>query len=660
MEDLKQAEKLFKDSFDNNRSLAEVALLRANIHSRLEEDAAALAAAEEFEQRSIGSKGDPFLFANIALIRAAANYRFGRHDRSLEQLDVAEKALRGVIPDHPDLWYVYLLRARSLIELNRQSEALAALGRSAKIADIAHGVLASSGLRSRLIFSGQTSLIGALRAHAFARMSKFREGLSALEEHRARELRAALARQALREDSVQANSPGVRELLALLNEVAEKISLIEGSYSMPQKMLGLREAQLRIIEELDELDQELKKSLSPGIAPSPVFLPPAVPPGTLILSFSRFESTWTVFGLDQGGVRGKIINIDPVAQKSFMTGFLKVRDSFERKRALVRESEMREIGTFLHENLIQPVLPWMEGKKRILVVPTGVLWDVPLEMAYDAKRARYLVEEEFAIGYLPAVWVFHALESSAAKRKRGGSRPSQFVAFAPAAPTTEERGNPSKLEGSRLVVKPLKGLLPDREIGFLTSSGSEAIALSNLYKDHGWHSAAWLGPEATVGRFLAEAPKSTRLFLSTHGIADPMQPLSSSLVFRGTDGQLGFLGLADIIFRANLRGVEEASLSACQIARGPDLAGEGQLSLSYGFMLAGVSRVTAPMWSVEVEAAGYVFSEYHRRMLDGLDPLEAMHQAKKSLLRGGRYVEEGREDLAQNPLIWAPFIVWGF
>ncbi|MEL6951690.1 MAG: CHAT domain-containing protein, partial [Pseudomonadota bacterium] len=91
------------------------------------------------------------------------------------------------------------------------------------------------------------------------------------------------------------------------------------------------------------------------------------------------------------------------------------------------------------------------------------------------------------------------------------------------------------------------------------------------------------------------------LHIATHGFADDEIPARSGLALSMVDASgepvTGFVGLRDI-YGLDLD-AELVVLSACETALGQDLAGEGLLGLTRGFMFAGARRVVATLWRVE-------------------------------------------------------------
>src|SRR5262249_26402799 len=91
-------------------------------------------------------------------------------------------------------------------------------------------------------------------------------------------------------------------------------------------------------------------------------------------------------------------------------------------------------------------------------------------------------------------------------------------------------------------------------------------------------------------------------------------------------------------------------LSACETARGSELAGEGVQSLSQAVILNGARSVLATEWKVDDKATAEFVSGFYKRLSEGTTEGAALRSAKLSLLKG--------KTLA-HPRYWAAFILLG-
>jgi CHAT domain-containing protein len=92
-------------------------------------------------------------------------------------------------------------------------------------------------------------------------------------------------------------------------------------------------------------------------------------------------------------------------------------------------------------------------------------------------------------------------------------------------------------------------------------------------------------------------------------------------------------------------------LSACQSAYGKDVAGEGLISLTRGFMYAGAPRVVASLWRVDDAATAELMRRFYTAMFQrSLTPSAALRTAQIEMVRIKRW---------ENPQSWAGFTIQG-
>ena len=111
----------------------------------------------------------------------------------------------------------------------------------------------------------------------------------------------------------------------------------------------------------------------------------------------------------------------------------------------------------------------------------------------------------------------------------------------------------------------------------------------------------------------------------------------------------GFLRLNTIY---NLRlGADLVVLSACQTALGKEVAGEGLVGLTRGFMYAGARRVIASLWQVSDAATAELMRKFYAGLLQRRLPAGAALRSASSKCRGIR--------AGPSPYYWAGFVLQG-
>jgi len=141
---------------------------------------------------------------------------------------------------------------------------------------------------------------------------------------------------------------------------------------------------------------------------------------------------------------------------------------------------------------------------------------------------------------------------------------------------------------------------------------------------------------------------------ATHGLLNDDHPELSGVVLSLVDEKGaaldGFMRLHDI-YNLNLP-ADLVVLSACQTGLGREVAGEGIVGLTRGFMYAGAARVVVSLWKVDDEASAELMRHFYRRMLgpEHLHPAAALRAAQEAIRRQDRW---------RHPYYWAGFILEG-
>ena len=141
--------------------------------------------------------------------------------------------------------------------------------------------------------------------------------------------------------------------------------------------------------------------------------------------------------------------------------------------------------------------------------------------------------------------------------------------------------------------------------------------------------------------------------IATHGVINTTHPELSGLALSMVDPQGrdrdGFLRLNTIY---NLRlSADLVVLSACQTALGKEVASEGLVGLTRGFMYAGAPRVMASLWQVSDVATAQLMKRFYTNMLrDNMSPAAALRAAQ---------LDMSREPHWRAPYFWAGFVLQG-
>ena len=250
----------------------------------------------------------------------------------------------------------------------------------------------------------------------------------------------------------------------------------------------------------------------------------------------------------------------------------------------------------LWQQLIAPIKEYLpDDGAPLVLVPHGVLHALPLLALFDGEQ--YLVER----------WLVRCV----------------------AACQTHTRPTPTSTE-----------LRPLLAVGYADAGALPAI--TQEVKMVAQHMHGEVCDEATVGRFLQEAPGRAYVHMAAHGHFRSDAPYASSLLL--ADGPL----YASDILTLDLQGCQLVTLSACETGRGRPSGGDAQLGLARMFFYAGAEAVLATLWKIEdTSTARFMECFYHHLAADSM-PHEALRQAQIALLHPSGAAR-------QHPYFWAGF-----
>ncbi|MEM6819739.1 MAG: CHAT domain-containing tetratricopeptide repeat protein [Pseudomonadota bacterium] len=303
--------------------------------------------------------------------------------------------------------------------------------------------------------------------------------------------------------------------------------------------------------------------------------------------------------------------------------------------ALSRRGNAQDLLVTTGRLLLGPFAEKLAKAKRIAIVPDGALHYVPFDALMLSPDAQPV---------LASVPISYQASLTALSLTRGYSRTNGNEIIAIADPVFS-------INDARLNRPTESSTAEQNPLNRLRLSASEAASLEQLAPDR---TRVFTGFDAKVARLAPDAlAEVSILHLATHGFADDDTPARTgvmlSLFDKNGNPQAGFLGLRDI-YELRLDS-ELVTLSACETALGQQLAGEGLLGLTRGFMYAGARRVVASLWPVSDRATAELMQHFYQAMLeDGLTPDAALAHAKRKLSENRRF---------RHPYYWAAFVLHG-
>ena len=270
--------------------------------------------------------------------------------------------------------------------------------------------------------------------------------------------------------------------------------------------------------------------------------------------------------------------------------------------------------------------------KRLIIIPDDLFNFLPFEvlliqeaertdLTYSPSKLHYLLEA-YVLNYnYSATLLANSIQEKPARR--GKLKPLLAMAPSFSSPLINNNRNCSADELYSLSCSPYEV----KSIGEL--SNGKVV----------------LGIEATKERFEREAPKYRILHLATHSCADQEDARFSKIYFM--DDYLSNLDLFNLDLQAEL-----AVLSSCNTGSGQLVRGDGVMSLSKGFIHAGIPSTLISLWAVDDCATSDVMILFYNELKKGKSKDEALQQAKI------KYMEQV-DKAHQHPYYWAAFVQMG-
>ena len=453
------------------------------------------------------------------------------------------------------------------------------------------------------------------------------------------------------------SDPEDRNLLDQLNDSSSQLA---------QRILFAPElaptAESRALEEkIEKLQDEMsRRSAEFASQKQPVTLDSirtAIPDGAILIEFALYHSTNT---RDLRYVAYVIHNQGEIHSKELGPAD-EIDKSVDHLRQALRDAsrkDVKQLARVVHEKIMRPILPFLEGAERLLISPDGELNLIPFEALVDQQN-RYLVET-FSCSYLTSGRDLLRLQAARESKSVPVVLANPMFGEAPGSPQLAlNRNRRSVTTGSDL---------SDVYFAPLAGTGQEAGTIKTLFSE----ANVFMGKEATETA-LKQIGAPRILHVATHGffltdiaassgnskdskssarIENPL--LRSGLAFAGAnlhksgddDGILTALEASGL----NLWGTKLVTLSACDTGIGEVKNGEGVYGLRRAFVLAGTETLVMSLWPISDYVTREMMTSYYKSLKQGLGRGESMRQLQLSMIQ-----RKGRE----HPFYWASFIQSG-
>jgi len=300
-------------------------------------------------------------------------------------------------------------------------------------------------------------------------------------------------------------------------------------------------------------------------------------------------------------------------------------------------------GYSLYRKLLQPAIPYLTKKSKLIIIPDGILNYLPFEVLLTDNKGSvtgtsfsnlpYLVKK-YPVSYVQSASVLKSLLTQKSM-SQADPEDRKLVAF---GDPVYENANDSSSSSPKNFQR-------------LEYSGNEIENIASLFKKG--NADIYLRGEATEENVKREGElkKFNYVHFATHGFIDESKPDFSSLVLtQDNNSEEDGLLQATEIFNLNLN-ADLVVLSACQTGLGKLIRGEGMIGLTRAFMYAGTPTVLVSLWSVSDISTATLMGEFYKYLIkEDLNKTDALRKAQLIMLKDEKFA---------HPFYWAPFVLVG-
>jgi CHAT domain-containing protein/Tfp pilus assembly protein PilF len=277
-----------------------------------------------------------------------------------------------------------------------------------------------------------------------------------------------------------------------------------------------------------------------------------------------------------------------------------------------------ELGSRLYERLIRPIRKMASDKKEWIIIPHGILYELPFESLPSGDAGEPLLTTT-TISYQFSA---RLLLASSDDKSSPESSDYKVLAFAPFA-----AGNAQSLSG----------------FNTLPASADEIASLPG---------SRFVDSAATKVRFLKEMNNYPIIHLATHAVSSYDNAAESFVAFYPQTGirQEDYLFLEEL-YGLNMSRTRLVVISACETGQGELVSNEGVISLARAFTYAGCESTVCSLWKANDKATSFILKRFHIYLQDGYDKAKALQQAKLDYIAG--------DAVNKSPAYWSHLILIG-
>ncbi|RLD61144.1 MAG: hypothetical protein DRI95_14525, partial [Bacteroidetes bacterium] len=303
-------------------------------------------------------------------------------------------------------------------------------------------------------------------------------------------------------------------------------------------------------------------------------------------------------------------------------------NTHQKSVSLEEYNKLNTTSLELYKILLEPVFHDLNAKKIIIIPDEQIGY-----LSFDALISNYEPESivNFAgINYLVYDYQFsYAYSSNLLFNRQENNKQSNFIyAFAPS-------------------YQELKTSKSRYSFGELKSSKDEINSVLNYFEGK-----AYIGNSAVKNNFTSLIHQYGIFHFALHAKSEQDNSEYSFLAFTSTDSTNSNNLMYNYEISSTAMNASMVVLSACNTGDGQIYSGEGVMSLSRGFILAGVSSVVHTLWEVRDETSALIMKYFYKYLAQGKSKREALQLAKI------HYIKNVSPQLV-NPSYWSSYVLSG-
>lgn len=452
----------------------------------------------------------------------------------------------------------------------------------------------------------------------------------------------------LESSTVATDNPQLLELRRehgqLINELTAVVSHLE-KQSSEENQLELRRVLRGIKQKLDLSESRLKnmrvkeESALTQLDPSITSLQALIDEQTLVLSFFLGEQKSYVWAIARDGVNTYTL---PAREKVAEVSNLLVT-------ALRRQRTAPGRSMHYARELSQMILAPLAGQlhyAHIAIMADGVLHHVPFGLLPNpGDEANEPLIKDSKVSYLSSAGMLQVM-----RRRDSTAAEGVAVLADPVFGNEQQRG----VQGLRLSeLDPFLGLSVTRSEMTLPRLPGARYEAESILKASGEEQVDIFTEWDASHQFVINGGLQGYrvIHFATHGVVNPSIPSLSGLVLAPTKAGAapGYLRPHEITGLGLV--ADMVVLSGCETGVGKSLEGEGLMSLTRPFFVAGARQVVSSLWKVSDKATAALMEKFYQYHFgEGKTAIDALRTAQNWMRSKGRW---------HHPYNWAGFVIHG-